>query len=151
MRRAGLPRQSPAPTPGQAEFSGGTVRFTRGKLSSGRVGFSNAEFSGGTVDFSDAADWSFPPAFPWTDTPFGREAPQEGRSIPGVAACVLVADALRDSPTLVTQGSRSLAGALPEIRPVVPDVMGRLVNVVCQYSAWHVSHEIQRIDEALAA
>ena len=28
-----------------------------------------AEFSGGTVDFSGAGDWSFPPAFPWTDTP----------------------------------------------------------------------------------
>jgi uncharacterized protein YjbI with pentapeptide repeats len=24
---------------------------------------------GGTVDFSGAGDWSFPPAFPWTDTP----------------------------------------------------------------------------------
>jgi len=48
-----------------AVFSGGTVDFGVG----GRVGFSRAEFSGGTVDFSGAADWSFPPAFPWADTP----------------------------------------------------------------------------------
>jgi hypothetical protein len=26
-------------------------------------------FSGGTVSFSGARDWSFPPAFPWTDAP----------------------------------------------------------------------------------
>lgn len=35
----------------------------------GTVGFDRAEFSGGTVDFSDPLGWSFPPAFPWTDTP----------------------------------------------------------------------------------
>jgi uncharacterized protein YjbI with pentapeptide repeats len=52
-----------------ARFSGGEVGFSRARFSGGEVGFSRAEFSGGTVDFSDAGDWSFPPAFPWTDTP----------------------------------------------------------------------------------
>ena len=42
---------------GGAQFSGGTVRF------------GTAEFSGGEVDFSRAGVWSYPPEFPWTDTP----------------------------------------------------------------------------------
>jgi len=52
-----------------AEFSGGTVSFPRAEFSGGTVSFDRAEFSGGTVDFSDPGDWSFPPEFPWTDTP----------------------------------------------------------------------------------
>jgi hypothetical protein len=52
-----------------AEFSGGTVDFTWAQFSGGTVDFRGAEFSGGTVDFSQAGDWSFPPAFPWPDTP----------------------------------------------------------------------------------
>jgi uncharacterized protein YjbI with pentapeptide repeats len=95
-----------------AEFSGGMVDFTRAKFSGGTVDFSvasfsgstvdfggaafsggtvifghvgdfeSAAFSGGTVDFSVAGDWSFPPAFPWTDTPpSGVKVPQkEGQS-----------------------------------------------------------------------
>ena len=75
------------------QFSGGTVNFNGAEFSGGAVGFSHAEFSGGTVDFNGAefsggevdftapsspaarstsarsGDWSFPPAFPWTDTP----------------------------------------------------------------------------------
>ena len=31
--------------------------------------FGGAQFSGGTVDFSRAGVWSYPPEFPWTDTP----------------------------------------------------------------------------------
>jgi len=55
---------------GGAQFSGGTVDFGGAQFSGGTVSFgSGARFSGGTVDFSDADDWSFPPAFPWTDTP----------------------------------------------------------------------------------
>jgi len=52
-----------------ARFSGGTVDFGLAKFSSGEVRFERAEFSGGTVDFTNPDDWSFPPAFPWTDTP----------------------------------------------------------------------------------
>ena len=52
-----------------AKFSGGTVDFYDAKFSGGTVDFDHVEFSGGTVDFSRARDWSFPPAFPWTDTP----------------------------------------------------------------------------------
>lgn len=64
-----------------AQFSGGEVYFTSARFSSGRVDFSNAKFSGGPIDFSAAqfagskvdfsavADWSFPPTFPWADTP----------------------------------------------------------------------------------
>jgi uncharacterized protein YjbI with pentapeptide repeats len=52
-----------------AEFTDGTVYFGDAKFSGGTVYFANAQFSGGTIDFSDAIDWSFPPAFPWTDTP----------------------------------------------------------------------------------
>ena len=51
------------------EFSGGAVSFPGAKFSGGLVDFPGAKFSGGTVDFSDADDWSFPPAFPWTDSP----------------------------------------------------------------------------------
>ena len=54
---------------GLAEFSGGRVSFSCVQFSGGKVDFSNARFSGGEVDFSDASEWSFPPAFPWTDTP----------------------------------------------------------------------------------
>jgi uncharacterized protein YjbI with pentapeptide repeats len=72
-----------------AKFSGGTVDFSHAKFSGGRVtfggaefsnspvAFTGAEFSGGAVNFSDAGDWSFPPAFPWTDTPpSGVKLPQ---------------------------------------------------------------------------
>jgi uncharacterized protein YjbI with pentapeptide repeats len=52
-----------------AQFSGGTVSFKFAQFSGGIVDFSDAQFSGGIVDFSDARDWSFPPAFSWTDTP----------------------------------------------------------------------------------
>jgi uncharacterized protein YjbI with pentapeptide repeats len=52
-----------------AKFSGGEVHFDHAKYSGGTVRFRRAEFSGGEVHFSDPGDWSFPPAFPWTDTP----------------------------------------------------------------------------------
>jgi Pentapeptide repeats (9 copies) len=52
-----------------AVFSGGMVDFERAVFSGGTVRFAHAVFTGGTVDFSDAWDWSFPPEFPWTDTP----------------------------------------------------------------------------------
>jgi uncharacterized protein YjbI with pentapeptide repeats len=52
-----------------ASFSGGAVDFGRARFSGGQVDFSGAEFSGGEVDFGNATDWSFPPAFPWTDAP----------------------------------------------------------------------------------
>jgi hypothetical protein len=51
----------------------GTVTFISAGFSAGIV--TCAEFSGGEVDFTDPADWSFPPAFPWTDTAPRREAP----------------------------------------------------------------------------
>jgi uncharacterized protein YjbI with pentapeptide repeats len=51
------------------QFSRGTVDFSDAQFSGGTVDFSDAQFSGGTVDFSNARDWSFPPAFSWTDTP----------------------------------------------------------------------------------
>jgi uncharacterized protein YjbI with pentapeptide repeats len=66
---------------GIAEFSGGTVDFRSATLSDGQLDFGSAKFSGGTVDFrlaefcgseldfSHSADWSVPPAFPWTDSP----------------------------------------------------------------------------------
>lgn len=60
-----------------AEFSGGMVYFGRARFSGGTIDFSGAQFSGGEVDFIDAHDWSFPPAFPWTDTPpSGVELPK---------------------------------------------------------------------------
>ena len=54
---------------GNAVFSGGTVDFTGAEFSGSEVDFSDAVFSGSEVDFSDVRDWSFPPKFPWTDTP----------------------------------------------------------------------------------
>ena len=54
---------------GLAQFSGGTVNFYRAQFCGGTVGFRGAGFSGGTVDFSRAGAWSYPPEFPWTDTP----------------------------------------------------------------------------------
>jgi Pentapeptide repeats (9 copies) len=48
-------------------FDGGD--FDGAQFSGGTVNFGGAQFSGGTVDFSHPGDWSFPPAFPWTDTP----------------------------------------------------------------------------------
>ncbi len=54
---------------GRAVFSGGTVDFGRAVFSGGTVDFGRAWFYGGEVDFSGAADWSFPPEFPWADTP----------------------------------------------------------------------------------
>jgi hypothetical protein len=50
-------------------FSAGTVTFDHAAFSGGELDFDNALFSGGTVDFSKVHDWSFPPKFPWTDTP----------------------------------------------------------------------------------
>jgi len=52
-----------------AEFSGGTVNFNHARFSGGTVNFGLARFSGGEVDFSRAGVWSYPPEFPWTDTP----------------------------------------------------------------------------------
>lgn len=52
-----------------ARFSGGDVTFDDAQFSAGTVSFVGAEFSGGTADFSYVRDWSFPPVFPWTDTP----------------------------------------------------------------------------------
>jgi uncharacterized protein YjbI with pentapeptide repeats/ribosomal protein L29 len=73
-----------------AHFSGGKVDFAGTKFFSGKVDFSGATFSGGSVDFRDAessggelnfggvSDWSFPPAFPWTDTsPPGVKLPKK--------------------------------------------------------------------------
>ena len=66
---------------GGAEFSGGEVSFRGAEFSGGEVSFDRAQFSGGTVDFSDADDWSFPPSFPWTDTPPpGVKLPKEDQS-----------------------------------------------------------------------
>jgi len=53
----------------RASFSGGTIRFPRAAFFGGTVYFDDAEFSGGELDFSGVADWSFPPTFPWTETP----------------------------------------------------------------------------------
>ena len=52
-----------------ARFSGGMVSFDGARFSGGAVSFGGAEFSGGEVDFSRAGVWSYPPEFPWTDTP----------------------------------------------------------------------------------
>jgi uncharacterized protein YjbI with pentapeptide repeats len=54
---------------GHAQFSGCLVLFGRARFSGSKVSFTGAQFSGGEVDFSHAHDWSFPPAFSWTDTP----------------------------------------------------------------------------------
>ena len=60
-----------------------------------------ARFPGSTVDFSGTGDWSFPPAFPWSDTPppgvtlrKKEDQSQEWRRAPS-AACAVVADAPR--------------------------------------------------------
>jgi hypothetical protein len=53
----------------RAKFSGGLAAFVVAKFSGATVDFRGAEFSGGTVDFNSPRDWSFPPTFPWTDTP----------------------------------------------------------------------------------
>jgi uncharacterized protein YjbI with pentapeptide repeats len=50
-------------------FSGGAVYFINAEFSGGTVYFDAATFSGGVVDFSTPRDWSFPPEFPWKDTP----------------------------------------------------------------------------------
>jgi hypothetical protein len=52
-----------------AQFSGGIVFFGGAQFSGGTVFFGAAQFSGGEVDFSRASVWSYPPEFPWTDTP----------------------------------------------------------------------------------
>jgi hypothetical protein len=52
-----------------ARFPGGTVTFRGAEFSGSVATFTRAEFSGGTVDFSQVNDWSFPPKFPWADTP----------------------------------------------------------------------------------
>jgi Pentapeptide repeats (9 copies) len=63
---------------GGAEFSGGQVGFGGARFSGGTVDFTIAKFSGGTVDFSHPRDWSFPPAFSWTDTPLlGVKLPEK--------------------------------------------------------------------------
>ena len=65
---------------GGARFSGGTMSFSGAQFSGSRVDFTRTlsddtgdlietQFSGSEVDFSDVGDWSFPPTFPWTDTP----------------------------------------------------------------------------------
>jgi uncharacterized protein YjbI with pentapeptide repeats len=54
---------------GGACFSGGIVDFEWAWFSGAEVDFGHAEFSGGEVDFSEVMVWSFPPKFPWTDTP----------------------------------------------------------------------------------
>ena len=65
---------------GGAQFSGGAVSFSGAQFSGSRVDFTRTlsddtgdlietQFSGGEVNFSDVGDWSFPPKFPWTDTP----------------------------------------------------------------------------------
>jgi uncharacterized protein YjbI with pentapeptide repeats len=60
-----------------ARFSGSDVTFDDALFFGSTVTFDGAEFSGGTVDFSDTGDWSFPPAFPWTDTlPSGVKLPK---------------------------------------------------------------------------
>jgi hypothetical protein len=53
---------------GNASFFGSTVDFGRAEFCGSAVDF-RARFSSGMVDFSIPSDWSFPPAFPWTDTP----------------------------------------------------------------------------------
>jgi len=64
---------------GFAEFSGATVRFHDARFSGGTVNFTGAQFSGGRVYFAGAADWSVPPAFPWTGTlPPGVNLPEKG-------------------------------------------------------------------------
>ena len=53
-----------------ARFSGGSVYFGGGATdSTAEAAFDGAKFSGGTVSFTGPRDWSFPPEFPWTDTP----------------------------------------------------------------------------------
>jgi hypothetical protein len=52
-----------------AQFSGGEVNFLNARFAGSEVSFDGAGFSGCTVDFSQVANWSSPPAFPWTDTP----------------------------------------------------------------------------------
>jgi Pentapeptide repeats (9 copies) len=52
-----------------AEFRGGRVHFDGAKFSGTEIYVDGAKFSASTIDFSDAADWSHPPVFPWTDTP----------------------------------------------------------------------------------
>lgn len=54
---------------GGTKFTGGTVSFSRARFTGGDVDFRLSEFSGSTVDFSMAGVWSYPPEFPWTDTP----------------------------------------------------------------------------------
>jgi len=64
---------------GTASFAADTVDFSGARFSGGRVDFSGARFSGGEVDFRDPSDWSFPPAFPWSDTPPpGAKLPEKG-------------------------------------------------------------------------
>jgi hypothetical protein len=52
-----------------ARFSGGMVDFNGAEFAGATVAFRGTRFSGGTVDFRHASDWSYPPEFPWTDTP----------------------------------------------------------------------------------
>jgi uncharacterized protein YjbI with pentapeptide repeats len=62
----------------RTRFSGGELDFSDAKFSGGKVDFSDAEFSGGELDFINAGDWSFPPAFPWTETPLsGVKLPEK--------------------------------------------------------------------------
>jgi uncharacterized protein YjbI with pentapeptide repeats len=69
---------------GRTAFSGGTVSFIDARFSGGTVDFNGAEFSGGRVDFSGAGNWSFPPAFSWTDAPpHGVKLPKKDDQSPG--------------------------------------------------------------------
>ena len=52
-----------------ARLSGGLVDFTGVEFGGATVAFRGTRFSGGTVDFRRPSDWSYPPEFPWTDTP----------------------------------------------------------------------------------
>jgi len=54
---------------GVTRFSGGRLTFDGAEFSCGGVRFGGNKFCGGTADVTGADDWSFPPAFPWTDTP----------------------------------------------------------------------------------
>jgi uncharacterized protein YjbI with pentapeptide repeats len=52
-----------------AGFTGALVVFFHADFSGSAVDFTATRFSGGSVDFWGARDWSYPPAFPWIDTP----------------------------------------------------------------------------------
>jgi hypothetical protein len=53
----------------RARFTGSQVDFLGAKFIGATVDFKSSRFAGSKVTFSGVADWSSPPAFPWTDTP----------------------------------------------------------------------------------